>query len=55
MAEAIPVESLNPFSAKYNAGSNKVLRGNFANLAAASATPAMKPGTRTDAPLAPGV
>ena len=51
MAAAMPRDILNPFSAKYNAGSNKVLRGNLANLLAASATPAMNPGTRTEAPL----
>lgn len=55
MEAAIPLDSLNPFSAKYNAGSNKVFRGNLANLVAASATPAMKPGTRTEAPLSPEV
>lgn len=51
----MPMDILNPFSAKYNAGSNKVFSGNLANLAAASATPAMNPGTRTEAPLSPVV
>ena len=51
MEAAIPLDSLNPFSGKYNAGSNNVFRGNLANLLAASATPAMNPGTSTEAPL----
>ena len=52
---AMPRGILNPVSAKYSAGSNNVVSGNLANFSAASDTAAIKPGTRTDAPLSPGV
>ena len=52
---AKPMGILKPFSAKYCAGSNRVFKGNLANLLAASMTPETKPGIRTDAPLYPDV
>ena len=43
--------TLNPFSAKYSAGSSNEDSGNLPYLSAASDTPAMNPGTSTEAPF----